>query len=448
MSPNSVTDSTPASVLRERIRERTARIAVIGLGYVGLPTVRALHAAGFRVEGFDTDERKIELLRDGQSYLKHLGEDLVRDLAASERFEPTSDPSVLAEADAVMICVPTPLGAHEEPDLSFVRESTRTVARHLHPGQLVVLTSTTYPRTTREEVLPLLEESGLSCGRDFFLAFSPEREDPGRRGITTDEIPRLVGGIDAASTELARELLASAVKEVHAVASAEVAEAAKLLENIYRAVNIALVNELKLVLTEMDIDVWQVIEAAATKPFGYEPFYPGPGLGGHCIPIDPYYLTWKAKEVGLHTRFIELAGEVNTAMPGYVVQRVAEALNDEGKAIRGSKILVLGVAYKKNVEDMRETPAAEIIERLARSGAEVCYHDPHVPHFPTMRRHRIELDSEPFSAELLSTSDCVVVVTDHDQIDWESVAEHAPLIVDTRNRLSSLGGRGARVVTA
>lgn len=421
-----------AEALRERLDHRTARVAVMGLGYVGLPLLRAFFDAGHRVLGFDIDPRKIEALRRGETYLRHLGEDLARDFPASDRFEATAEPERLAAADVVVLCVPTPLGEHREPDLSYVLDSTREVARVLRPGCLVVLTSTTYPGTTREEVLPILEKSGLRCGRDFFLAFSPEREDPGR-DLTTRTIPRLVGGIDETSLEMALKLFRGAVDKVHAVESAEVAEAAKLLENIYRAVNIALVNELKVVLNEMGIDIWQVIRAASTKPFGFQPFYPGPGLGGHCIPIDPFYLTWRAKEFGVHTRFIELAGEVNTRMPAYVVQRVMAALNDEGKPLRGSRVLVLGVAYKPNVEDVRETPAAEILERLRVGGAEVSYHDPHIPDFPDMRKHSITLSSVELTPELLQDQDCVVVVTDHDAIDWRMVGAHASLVVDTRN---------------
>jgi UDP-N-acetyl-D-glucosamine dehydrogenase len=444
--------SSTAQTLRERLENRSAQVAVLGLGYVGLPLLKTFFDAGFRVLGFDVDRQKVEALRRGETYLRHLGEELARDFPESDRFEATSDPDRLAGADAVVLCVPTPLGEHREPDLSYVLDSTREVAERLAPGRLVVLTSTTYPGTTREEVLPILEGRGLRCGRDFFLAFSPEREDPGRRDLTTRTIPRLVGGVDEASTEMARTLFRQAVDEVHAVESAEIAEAAKLLENVYRAVNIALVNELKIVLDAMGLDIWQVIRAAATKPFGFQAFHPGPGLGGHCIPIDPFYLTWKAKEVGVHTHFIELAGEVNTRMPAYVVRRVMEALNEEGKPLKGSRVLVLGVAYKPDVDDIRETPAAEILERLRAGGAEVSYHDPHIPDFPDMRKHSIRLSSVPLTPELLRSQDCVLVVTDHDAIDWRRVESHAPLVVDTRNALESRlpGGerKGARVVRA
>ncbi len=420
-------------------------MAVVGLGYIGLPLVRATHDAGHRVIGFDSDAHKIELLERGENYLGHLG-DLASTLAGSERFTATSNPAKLTFADAILLCVPTPLGPHREPDLSYVRSSTRMVAERLRQGQLVVLESTTYPGTTREELRPILESSGLKCGRDFFLAYSPEREDPGRKEESTRTIPKLVGGVDEESGELAAELYRGIVLEVHHVESAEVAEAAKLLENIYRAVNIALVNEMKMLLTEMGIDVWKVIDAASTKPFGFAPFYPGPGLGGHCIPIDPFYLAWKAKEIGFPTRFIELAGEVNSDMPGYVFSRVASALNERGKPLSGARCLVLGVAYKKNIDDVRESPAAEIIKRLVEAGAKVDYHDPHVPTFPRMRKYAIDLTSQPLTAATLRARDCVIIVTDHEAIDWALVAREAVLVVDTRNALSRVTEVRAQVV--
>jgi UDP-N-acetyl-D-glucosamine dehydrogenase len=344
--------------------------------------------------------------------------------------------------------VPTPLGAHNEPDLSYVLDSTRMVASVLRPpangAQLVVLESTTYPGTTRGEMSPILESSGLRCGVDFFLAFSPEREDPGRRNTTTASIPKLVGGVDPVSTDLAMAFYSRAIKEVHRVSSAEVAETAKLLENIYRAVNIALVNELKVLLTDMGIDVWEVIAAASTKPFGFQPFYPGPGLGGHCIPIDPFYLTWKAKEIGRHTKFIELAGEINKHMPHYVLSRVVAALNDQQKSLRGSKVLVIGIAYKPNIDDTRESPAAEIIELLRSGGAQVSYHDPHVPIFPKMRDHQIDLKSVTLNDKTLGAADCVLIITDHEAVDWPAIARHAKLIVDSRNAMARFVG-GANV---
>lgn len=441
--------SDPAGRAIERFERRAACVGVVGLGYVGLPLVRAMHDAGFKVVGYDIDKAKISLLKKGKAYLKHLGEELTRELAASPRFTPTTDPSQLAACDAIAICVPTPLGKHDEPDLSYVENSTRMIAGVLKRGALVSLESTTYPGTTRELCLPLLEAGGRRCGRDFFLAFSPEREDPGRRGIKTREIPRLVGGIDEASTRVAGALYRAAIERVHEVESAEVAEAAKILENTYRAVNIALVNELKPVLADMGIDIWQVIEAAATKPFGFQAFYPGPGLGGHCIPIDPYYLTYKAREYGHVTRFIELAGLVNRRMPRYVVDRVAEGLNEAGLAVRGAKVLVVGIAYKPDIDDVRETPAAEIIELLADRGAIVSFHDPHVPVFPPMRKYNIPLKSLPLNAGNLRQCDGVVIVTDHAAVDWALIGREAALVVDTRNAMARVRGKvRARVIKA
>jgi len=437
-----------ASALVARFAKRDATVAVIGLGYVGLPTVRAMHDAGFRVIGYDIDGEKIKMLRAGKGYLSHLGPALFKQLAKSPRFKPTADPAELAAADALILCVPTPLGTHHEPDLSFVERSTEMVARTLRPGQLVVLTSTSYPGTTRQVCLPILERGGLWCGADFFLAFSPEREDPGRKGVETRTIPRLLGGTDPKSTEVALALFTGAIEKVIPVETAEIAEAAKLLENIYRSVNIALVNELKPVMAAMGIDIWKVIEAAASKPFGFQPFKPGPGLGGHCIPIDPYYLTWKAREYGQVTRFIELAGEINSKMPHQVVEGVAEALNQDGKAVKGARVLVIGIAYKPDIDDIRETPAAEIISLLLEQGAEVSYHDPHVPEFPAMRKYDIELRSEVLTAKSLSAADCVLIVTDHSAVDWALIGRSAKLVVDTRNAMARVKGVKARVVKA
>ncbi len=441
------TRSSHAQRLEQRLGDRSAVVGVVGLGYVGLPLTRAMHDAGFGVIGYDRDEGKIEQLKAGKSYLKHLGPDLVSTLAASSRFEPTHDPDALRRADAVILCVPSPLGRHGEPDMSYIHDSTRMVKERLRAGQLVSLESTTYPGTTRGECLPILAESGLSCGEDFFLAFSPEREDPGRKDHDTRTIPKLVGGVDPVSGHLAHMLYQAAVKQAILVESAEVAEAAKILENVYRAVNIALVNELKPVLASMDIDIWQVIAAAATKPFGFQAFYPGPGLGGHCIPIDPFYLTWKAKEFGHHTRFIELAGEINSAMPGQVVRRTVEALNEFGKAARGAKVLVIGLAYKPDVDDVRETPAAEIVNHLRELGAEVSYHDPHVPSFPLLRRFAFdfELTSQPLTAATLRAADAVLIVTNHTAVDWSLIGAEASLIVDTRNAMHGRKVRGTLV---
>ena len=439
----------PAATLMERFETATATIGVVGLGYVGLPLVRAAHEAGFPVVGYDRDRTKIDTLNRGETYLKHLGDDLAKGLAASERFKATAESKDLVSADAILLCVPTPLGPHREPDLSFVLDSTKMVAAILRKGQLVVLESTTYPGTTRDEMLPILEkESGLRCGKDFFLAYSPEREDPGRPDYNTATIPKLVGGVDEISTDLAVAMYRSLVSEVHRVSTAEVAEAAKLLENIYRAVNIAMVNELKTLLADMKIDIWEVIAAASTKPFGYQAFYPGPGLGGHCIPIDPFYLTWKAKAIGRNTKFIELAGEVNAQMPVYVVSQVISALNARGRSLKGAKVLIIGIAYKRDIDDVRESPAAQIIELLWTGGAKVSYHDPHVPIFPDMRDHDINLSSSPLTEQALKDHDCVLIVTDHTSVDYEKIGKHAPLVVDTRNAMSRVPNPTASIVKA
>ena len=447
-TPDTGTTTTPADILRQRLADRTATIGIVGMGYVGMPLAHAVLEAGFSVLGFDVDDRKILHLESGTVYLPHLGEQMHIDLAESDRFGSTSDPARLENADVIVLCVPTPLGNHREPDLEFVIESTRIAAKVLRPGQLVVLESTTYPGTTRDEMQPILEETGLVCGRDFFLAYSPEREDPGRKGVTTKAIPKLIGGVDDVSTDLAMLLYGAAVEEAHRVSSAEIAESAKILENVYRAVNIAMVNELKIILDKMDIDVWEVIEAAATKPFGFQAFYPGPGLGGHCIPIDPFYLAWKARELGHTTRFIELAGEINTQMPQYVVAKVAEALNTRSRPIRDSKVLILGIAYKPDVEDMRESPAATIIELLMEQGADVSYHDPHCPNFPEMRQHDIDLNSVPLDESTVASCDCVLIVTDHANMDYGLVGRCADLVVDTRNAMAGVKGTTATIIKA
>jgi UDP-N-acetyl-D-glucosamine dehydrogenase len=369
-------------------------------------------------------------------------------MKSAGRFEVTDDFARLAEADAILICVPTPLGSHQEPDLSFIQRTTEEIAKTLRAGQLIALESTTYPRTTREIVLPRLESRGLKCGTDFFLAFSPEREDPGRKDFSTQTIPKLVGGIDEPSGRVATALYQQAIRHVIPVASAEIAEAAKLLENIYRAVNIALVNEMKMVLTAMDIDIWQVIAAASTKPFGFQPFFPGPGLGGHCIPIDPFYLTWKAREVGMPTKFIELAGQINHQMPDYVVQRTTLALNDRGKAIKGSKILILGLAYKPDVDDVRESPSFELIEKLSHLGAAVDYNDPYVPATHRMRNYDLQMQSVPLTAQSLGGYDCVVISTHHSTYNWQMIADHAKLIIDTRGVMRNVTGKRDHIVMA
>src|SRR5437868_7242559 len=387
--------------LAGKINNGSAVVGVIGLGYVGLPLLNAFYQGGHRVIGFDIDSRKIQMLKKGENYLKHLGEALFRPMLSSGRFDATSDASRMGECDVLISCVPTPLGPHLEPDLSFIENTTDDIAKTLRAGQLIILESSTYPGTTREIMLPRLEARGLKCGKDFFLAYSPEREDPGRKDHNTQTIPKLVGGIDKVSGDLATALYRRAIKQVIPVSSAEVAEAAKILENTYRAINIALVNEKKVVLTAMGIDVWEVIAAASTKPFGFQAFYPGPGLGGHCIPIDPFYLTWKAREVGMSTRFIELAGEVNHSMPDYVVKRTSLALNERGKAVKGSRILILGLAYKPDVDDVRESPSFELIEKLEELGAHVDYHDPHVPATHRMRQYDLQMKSIQLTPEAL-----------------------------------------------
>lgn len=412
--------------------------------------MRAFWDAGFSVLGYDVDQSKIDLLKQGQNYLKHLGEDLVSTMAQgpSERFHVTADPTDLAKPDALIVCVPTPLGQHLDPDLSFIESTTQKIADNLRPGQLVSLESTTYPGTTAKVMLPMLEATGLKLGQDFYLAYSPEREDPGRKSHNTQSIPKLVGGADETSGQLATALYRFAIAEVIPVSSAEVAESAKLLENIYRAVNIALVNEMKTILTPMDIDVWEVIDAASTKPFGFQAFYPGPGLGGHCIPIDPFYLTWKAKEIGQTTRFIELAGEINHAMPRYVIERTMLALNDQGKAVKGAKILILGLAYKPDVDDVRESPSFELIEQLLDLGAEVAYNDPHIPTTHKMRKYDLQMDSVELSPEAIQAYDCVLIATNHSAYDWDMIAQHAKLIVDTRGAMRGISSEKDHVVNA
>lgn len=409
---------------------------------MGLPLAAAFHSSGFHVVGFDTDKKKIEMIQRGETYLDHLGTELSGIFAASDRFEGSSDPSIFSRCDSVHLCVPTPLNQNREPDLHFVEDSARVLIDHIKPGTLIVLESTSYPGTTRDVVLPIFEEHGFQLGEDLFVAFSPEREDPGRKDHRFEEIPKLVGGLDEASTEVAEALYSTTFQKMQKVESAEIAEAAKILENIYRSVNIALVNEMKVILQRMDIDVWKVIEAASTKPFGYQPFYPGPGLGGHCIPIDPFYLSWKAKEEGLATRFIELAGEINSNMPLYVVSKVTEALRDQEKDLEGSRILLIGIAYKPDVNDSRETPAAEILKLLQDEKVDISYHDPHIPSFPRKRDYQFDLCSRDLTAEELVAQDCVVIVTDHKAIDWALVAEHAPLIVDTRNSMDPFEAKG------
>lgn len=420
--------------LLTRIQTREAVVGVIGLGYVGLPLIDAFFQAGFRVLGFDIDQHKVDQLNAGKSYIKHVSSEQVAGWRAAGRFEATSDPQRFGEADAILICVPTPLNETRDPDLTYIVKTGESISPRLRPGQLVVLESTTYPTTTRDVLLPILEQSGLKAGEDFFLAYSPEREDPGNPNYSAAKIPKVVGGYNAASLELASALYGLAVVKVVPVSSLEIAEAAKILENTYRAVNIALVNELKMLFDRMQIDIWEVIDAAKTKPFGFQPFYPGPGLGGHCIPIDPFYLTWLARRQGLSTRFIELAGEVNSRMPEYVISRLAEFLNDVGKPIRGSRICLLGMAYKKDVDDPRESPSFTLMELLLKRGAILSYHDPFIPSLPPMRHHDLPaMSSRELTSEFLAEQDCVLIATDHSACDYNFVVEHARMVLDTRN---------------
>lgn len=420
--------------LEEAIKNKTATVGVIGLGYVGLPLIRAFVAAGFRTVGFDVDQAKVDRLLAGESYIKHISADWIGQCIKYEMFAPTADMGRLGEPDALLICVPTPLSESRDPDLRYIEETTRKIAKTLRPGQLVVLESTTYPGTTRDVMLPILAESGLEVGKDFFLAYSPEREDPGNPDFSADKIPKVVGGIEPNSGRLAGMLYRNAVVEVVAVSNCEVAEASKIVENTYRSVNIAMVNELKMLFDRIGIDVWEVIDAAKTKPFGFHAFYPGPGLGGHCIPIDPFYLSWVARRHGLPTRFIELAGEINTAMPQYVIQRLQEALNRFSKPLRGSKVCVLGVAYKRDVDDPRESPSFVLMELLLAGGAELTYNDPHIPRLPAMRHHHLpDMSSVELTPEFLAEQDCVLIATDHTAYDYDFIVKHAPLVVDTRN---------------
>jgi UDP-N-acetyl-D-glucosamine dehydrogenase len=434
--------------LKLRLAGPRPLVAVLGLGYVGLPLARAFFAAGFRVLGFDTDPAKVAALQAGRTYMRHVPAESVGAMRENG-FEATADFGRLGEPDAVLVCVPTPLSSSRDPDLSFVLDSARAIAARLRPGQLVVLESTSYPGTTREVVLPALGSSGLRVGEDFFLAYSPERENPGNPLHTVSAVPKVVGGYDPRSLELACALYGRVAPRVVPVSSLEAAEACKVLENTYRAVNIALVNELKVIFGRMGVDVWEVIGAAATKPFGFQRFDPGPGLGGHCIPVDPFYLAWAARRLGLSARFIELAGEVNAAMPAWVVSRVSDALNDRGKPVRGSAILLLGMAYKRDVDDPRESPGFEVMDLLIQKGAAVRYHDPYIPRLPPMRRWpHLRSESVELTEAVLRAQDCVVVVTDHSAYDWDWVVGHSGLVVDTRNATLSVTGHRERIVRA
>ncbi|MDB2686264.1 nucleotide sugar dehydrogenase [Mariniblastus sp.] len=418
-------------------------MGVIGLGYVGLPLIDAYITAGFSAIGFDVDQVKVDRLLTGESYIAHIEHSTIQVWLDNNRFDATCDMSRLTEADIILICVPTPLSDSRDPDLKYVEKTTMAIAKSLRPGQLIVLESTTYPGTTKDLLLPILAGSGLTAGEDFFLAYSPEREDPGNQNFTASTIPKVVGGLEPNSLKLATEFYEQAISQVVPVASCETAEACKILENTYRSVNIAMVNELKVLFQKIGIDIWEVIDAAKTKPFGFQAFYPGPGLGGHCIPIDPFYLSWVARKHEMPTKFIELAGEINTSMPLYVVHRLAEVLNQVGKPIRGSKIGIFGVAYKKDIDDPRESPSFKLMELLAARGAVLSYCDPHIPTLPKMRNFDVpDISHSAATKDYVSGLDCVLIATDHSVFEWDKIVRDAQLVIDTRNATKAvLNGR-------
>jgi UDP-N-acetyl-D-glucosamine dehydrogenase len=432
--------------LLDEINNRTAIIGVIGMGYVGLPLVLEFVRAGFRVNGFDLDEKKITLLKQGKSYIKHIPAEKIDSMKKSGLFFPTSDFSGIRKTDCLIICVPTPLNEYREPDISYVMDTTKTISKFLRAGHLVCLESTTYPGTTDEDMKPLLEKTGLKTGKDFFLAYSPEREDPNNRDFSTSTIPKVIGGISGDCLKAAVALYSTVVTKTVPVSSTRVAEASKLLENIYRAVNIALVNELKMCFEVMGINIWEVINAARTKPFGFQAFFPGPGLGGHCIPIDPFYLTWKAREYDFHTKFIELAGEVNTGMPHYVLGKVLDALNARGRSIKGARVLVLGLSYKKDIDDVRESPSLKLITLLRAKGAKVDYNDPHVARTHKMRDYDLRMASVPLTEKNLKKYDCLLISTDHSAYDYRFIVRNSKLVIDTRNATGKI--RSKKIVRA
>jgi len=423
-------------------------VGIVGLGYVGLPLAREFCRGGADVIGFDVNSKSVQKLNKGSSPLKHIPHSEVREMVQSGRFHATCSMEQLSKPDALLICVPTPLTENREPDMTYVEETCKTIARYLRKEQLVVLESTTYPGTTREVMQPILESSGLKAGRDFYLAYSPEREDPGNVSYQTGTIPKVVGGYNKESLDMALEIYRFGIDTLVPVDSCEVAEACKILENMYRSVNIAMVNELKMLFDRMGLDVWEVIRAASTKPFGYQPFYPGPGLGGHCIPIDPFYLTWKARQYGMPTRFIELAGEINTNMPHYVVHRVMDALNERKKSLKGSKVLVLGLAYKKDIDDIRESPSIELIEQLEGKGAKVDYNDPYIPCTHKQRDHDLQKKSKPLTTRMLQSYDAVLIATDHSDYDYSWIVKNAQLVIDTRNATVDVKGSRKNVIKA
>ncbi len=439
--------------LLSKIENKTVVVGIIGLGYVGLPLALEFAKKEFRVIGFDLDERKSKFIAEGKSYIKHIASERIAEAVSAGKFSATTDFSKLPEVDAIIICVPTPLDEHREPDMSFIESSAKTIAQYFRKGQLVVLESSTYPGTTEEILLPLLENSQtgsekLIVGEDFYLAFSPEREDPNNANYSTATIPKVIGGMTPSCLTVTQALYNQVIVKTVAVSSPKAAEATKLLENIYRSINIALVNELKLVFDRMGIDVWEVIEAAKTKPFGFQAFYPGPGLGGHCIPIDPFYLTWKAREYDINTKFIELAGEINTFMPYFVVDKTADALNNQKKSLKGSRVLILGASYKKDIDDMRESPSLKLIEILRERGSIVDYNDPYVPKLPKTRKYEYDMESIPLTEENLQNYDVLLLSTDHSNYDYKFISKNAKLIVDTRNAFARNGIVDGKIVKA
>jgi UDP-N-acetyl-D-glucosamine dehydrogenase len=431
-----------------KIKDKKFTLGVLGLGYVGLPLVREFASSGLKVVGFDIDEKKVRALNSGRSIIKHIPHSHVKKLVKTGLFKATTNMARLKNIDAILVCVPTPLTQNREPDMQFIINSSKTISKYLRAGQLIVFESTTYPGTTRELVAPILQSSGLKAGKDFYLAYSPEREDPGNKDFTTKTIPKVVGGLTDKCCDMACKLYSTAVDTIVPVSSLEAAEAAKILENVYRCINIAMVNELKMVFDRMDIDIWEVIRAASTKPFGFKAFYPGPGLGGHCIPIDPFYLTWKARQYGMPTRFIELAGEINTNMPHYVITKIMEALNEHRKSLKGSKVLVLGLAYKKDVDDLRESPSVELIELLRKKGANVDYNDPYIPKTHKQREHDLRMTSKKLSMKILASYDVVLISTDHSDYDYDWIVQNTKLVVDTRNATIAVRKGRQKIVKA
>ena len=432
----------------KKVNDKSIVVGVLGLGYVGLPLVREFATAGIKVKGFDIDQSKVDKLNSGKSIIKHITDETVKTIVDEGKFIATTDMSQIKTVDVVLICVPTPLTDNREPDMQYIEKSSETISKHLQKGQLITFESTTYPGTTRELVAPILEKSGLKAGKDFHLAYSPEREDPGNKNFTTKTIPKVVGGLTRTCLKYAKEVYGLAIDTMVPVSSLEAAEAAKIVENVYRCINIAMVNELKVVFDRMGIDIWEVIRAADTKPFGFKAFYPGPGLGGHCIPIDPFYLTWRARQYGMPTRFIELAGEINTNMPDYVIHKCMEALNEKEKSLKGSKVLVLGLAYKKDIDDLRESPSIELIEKLREKGAKVSYNDPYIPKTHKQRKHDLGMKSKKITAKSLESYDLVLISTDHSDYDYDFIVENSQLVVDTRNATGNVRKGRKKIVKA